>query len=66
MFDSKAPEAAATMSGMKADTDTSANNTSMANSTPAIGALKTAAIPEAAPQASRMVRSLYVSRYVFP
>ena len=58
ILDTKAPVAAAIMMGVKAAMLTSTNNTSMANKTPAMGALKAAATPAATPQPMRRVLSL--------
>ena len=55
--ETKAPVAAAIIMGVKAAILTSTNNTSIANKTPAIGALKAAAIPAATPQPISSVRS---------
>ncbi|MNQ88474.1 hypothetical protein D3C85_1037350 [compost metagenome] len=57
--ETKAPVAAEIMIGVKAEILTSTNNTSIANKTPAIGALKAAAIPAATPQPISKVLSLY-------
>jgi hypothetical protein len=57
-LESNAPHAEEIISGMKAEAVTSASSTSMAKSTPAIGELKAAAIPAAAPHASSIVLSL--------
>ena len=56
--ETKAPVAAAIIIGVNADMLTSTNKTSIANSTPAIGALKAAAIPAATPQPISKVLSL--------
>ena len=57
--ETKAPVAAAIIMGVKAEILTSTNKTSIANKTPAIGALKAAPIPAATPQPIRRVLSLY-------
>ena len=56
--ETKAPVAALIIIGIKAVILISASTTSMANKTPAIGALKAAPIPAATPQANKSVRSL--------
>ncbi|MNY73068.1 hypothetical protein D3C86_2117560 [compost metagenome] len=57
MVETSVPVAAAIIIGVKAEMVTSTSNTSMAKSTPAIGALKAAAIPAATPQPINKVRS---------
>ena len=61
--ETNAPVAAAIIIGVKAEILTSTNKTSMANKTPAIGALKAAAIPAATPHPIRSVLSLYLNLY---
>ena len=56
--ETNAPVAAAIIMGVKADILTSTNKNSIANKTPAMGALKAAAIPAATPQPMSKVRSL--------
>jgi len=56
--ETKAPVAALIIIGIKAVILISASTTSMANNTPAIGALKAAPIPAATPQANKSVLSL--------
>ena len=56
--ETKAPVAAAIMMGVNAEILTSTKSTSIANKTPAIGALNAAAIPAATPQPINSVRSL--------
>ena len=56
--DTIAPVADEIIKGIKADTLISAIITSMAKSTPAMGALNAAAIPDATPQANNKVLSL--------
>lgn len=56
ILEHKAPVAPAIKSGMKAETLTSTRRTSNAKRTPAIGASKAVAIPEAAPHANNKVR----------
>ena len=58
IFETNAPVAADIIIGVKADILTSTNKTSMANKTPAIGALKAAPIPAATPQPMSNVLSL--------
>jgi hypothetical protein len=58
IFERRAPHAAEIMRGIRAAALISVNKTSTAKRTPAIGELKAAAIPAAAPHASKMVRSL--------
>ena len=58
IVDTKAPVAALIIIGINAVILISAKTTSMAKSTPAIGALNAAAIPEATPQAKSKERSL--------
>jgi carbamoylphosphate synthase large subunit len=53
-----APVAAAIIMGVNAEMLTSTNKTSTANNTPAMGALKAAAIPAATPQPISKVLSL--------
>ena len=56
--ETNAPVAAAIMIGVKAEILTSTKRNSIANNTPAIGALNAAAIPAATPQPIKRVRSL--------
>ena len=56
--DTNVPVAAAIIMGVNAEILTSTNKTSMANNTPAMGALNAAAIPAATPQPIRSVLSL--------
>ena len=58
MVATNAPVAALIIRGINADILISAKTTSIANKTPAIGALKAAAIPEATPHAKSKQRSL--------
>ena len=58
IIETKEPVAAAIMIGVNAEMLTSTNKTSMANKTPAIGALNAAAIPEATPHPISKVLSL--------
>ena len=61
-----APDADAINSGIKAGILTSVSNTSKAKITPAMGLLKTAAIPAAAPAANNRVRSDLVTNKSLP
>jgi len=56
-----APDAAAIKMGINATTEISLISTSTANKTPAMGALKVAAIPAATPQATIIVLSSCVT-----
>ena len=56
--DTNVPVAAAIIMGVNAEILTSTNKTSMANNTPAMGALNAAAIPAATPHPIRSVLSL--------
>ena len=64
--DTTAPAAEAISNGINAGILTSVSNTSKAKITPAMGLLKTAAIPAAAPLAKSKVRSGLVTNKSFP
>ena len=62
IFEIRAPDADAIINGMNAVIATSKVNTSKANKTPAIGALKAPPIPAATPHASNNVLSFWPNR----